>query len=89
MAKELKIHLVYAGHYYHFYPHEDNLRSIILNGMKKHKIKSVMVTSILLRRGKVITKEEMESYCKGEKYEKDSVNDDLESLFENIGSQPR
>ena len=33
----------------------------------------------------------MESYCKGEKYEKDSVNDDLESLFENIrlGKEPR
>ena len=26
----------------------------------------------------------MESYCKGEKVEKDLVNDDLESLFENI-----
>ena len=26
----------------------------------------------------------MESYCKGEKDEKDSVNDDLESLFETI-----
>ena len=32
----------------------------------------------------------MESYCKGEKKEKDSVNDDLESLFENIrlGKEP-
>ena len=32
----------------------------------------------------------MESYCKREKYEKDSVNDDLESLFENIrlGEEP-
>ena len=32
----------------------------------------------------------MESYCKGEKYLKDSVNDDLESLFENIrlGKEP-
>ena len=46
-AKELKIHFVYAGWYYYF--HEDKLRSIILNGMKKHKIKSVMVTSIYLR----------------------------------------
>ena len=26
----------------------------------------------------------MESYCKGDENEKDSVNDDLESLFENI-----
>ena len=52
--------------------------------MKKHKIKSVMLTRIDLYRRELITKEEMESYCKGEKDEKDSVNDDLESLFENI-----
>ena len=52
--------------------------------MKKHKIKSVMLTSIYLYRSYLITKEKMESYCKGEKYCKDSVNDDLESLFENI-----
>ena len=32
----------------------------------------------------------MESYCKGEQDSKDSVNDDLESLFENIrlGKEP-
>ena len=58
--------------------------------MKKHKIKSVMVTSIILARSKLITKEKMESYCKGEEDQKDSVNDDLESLFENIrlGKEP-
>ena len=43
-----------------------------------------MVTKIYLRREKLITKEKMDSYCKGEEYLKDSVNDDLESLFENI-----
>ena len=87
-AKELKIHFVYAGDYYYW--NEYKLRSIILNGMKKHKIKSVMVTCNHLYRWKLITKEEMESYCKGEKDEKDSVNDDLESLFENIrlGKEP-
>ena len=79
-AKELKIHFVYAGRYWE----EDKLRRIILNGMKKHKLKSVMVTRIYLHRKNLITKEEMESYCKGEKKKKDSVNDDLESLFENI-----
>ena len=58
--------------------------------MKKHKIKSVMVTRIDLERWELITKEKMESYCKGEKDEKDSVNDDLESLIENIrlGKEP-
>ena len=58
--------------------------------MKKHAIKSVMMTSIYSLRWNLITKEEMESYCKGEKSEKDSVNDDLESLFENIrlGKKP-
>ena len=40
-----------------------------------------MVTMIDLRRERLITKEKMEDVCKGEGY---SVNDDLESLFENI-----
>jgi len=43
-----------------------------------------MVTSIRLSRWNLIAKEKMESYCKGEMFWKDSVNDDLESLFENI-----
>ena len=83
VTRQLKIHVIYVGGYY--FLHEDGLISIILNGMKKHKIKSVMMTSINLERCYLITKEEMESYCKGEdEYFKDSVNDDLESLFENI-----
>ena len=58
--------------------------------MKKHEIKSVMVTSINMDRLNLITKEKMESYCKGGNNRKDSVNDDLESLFENIllGKEP-
>ena len=58
--------------------------------MKKHEIKSVMVTRIHLYRWRLITKEKMESYCKGEEDRKDSVNDDLESLFEDIrlGKEP-
>ena len=78
-AKELKIHFVYAGIYY-----EKNLKLIILNAMKKYKIRSVMVTSIYMYRQNLITKEKMESYCNGEEKEKYSVNDDLESFFENI-----
>ena len=48
------------------------------------------MTSIYLRRWILITKEKAKSYCKGEKDEKDSVNDDLESLFEKIrlGKEP-
>ena len=85
-AKELKIHFVYAGNHYH----GDKLRLIILNVMKKYKIKSVMVTSIFMYRRNLITKEKMESYCKGEEKEKYSVNDDLESFLENIrlGEEP-
>ena len=43
-----------------------------------------MLTCIRLSRDKLITKEKMESYCKGEGDQKYSVNDDLESLFEDI-----
>ena len=49
-----------------------------------------MVTRMKLRRWTLITKEKMESYCKGEEALNDSINDDLESLFENIrlGKEP-
>ena len=58
--------------------------------MEKYKIKSVMVTIIHLERKKLITKEAMEEYCKGEEDEKVSVNDDLESFFEDLrlGKEP-
>jgi len=87
-AKELKTHIVYAGEYY--YHNEDRLKSFILQGLKKFKIKSVMMTIIHMHRYGLITKEVMENYYKGEKYEKTSVNDDLESFFEDLrlGKEP-
>ena len=81
-AEDLKTHLVFAGEYY--YDHEDRLGPIILNGMKKYKIKSVMITNLFMERHHLITKETMEDYCKGNYDEKDSVIDDLESFFEDI-----
>ena len=87
-TKRLETHLVFASDYYYF--HEDTMRSFILDGMKKYKIKSVMVTIIYWRRWRLITKEAMENYCKGKEIQKNSVNDDLESLFEDLrlGKQP-
>ena len=93
------MHIVYAGDYYNpdYYGRGDKLRPFILNGMKEHKINSVMVTKIYMvtkyleRTFNVITKEKMESICRGEdNWRKHSVNDDLESLFENIrlGKEP-
>ena len=54
--------------------------------MKKYKIKSVMVTIFDMCRWQLITKEKMEDLCKRQV----SVNDDLESLIEDIrlGKQP-
>ena len=43
-----------------------------------------MITSIGIVRHYLITKEEMENYCKGKKSLKKSVNDDLDSMFEDI-----
>ena len=86
----MDIHIVYAGYFYYRIDNEDRLKSFILKGMKKYKIKKVMVTIIRMWRERVITKEAMEKYTKGEKFEKDSVNDDLESLFEDLrlGKEP-
>ena len=43
-----------------------------------------MVTVLGYRRMQLITKEEMENFCKGERYAKGSVNDYLESFFNDI-----
>ena len=43
-----------------------------------------MVTMICMMRWRIITKENMENICRGQETRKDSVNDDLESLFEDL-----
>ena len=43
-----------------------------------------MVTKIDIQRHHVITKESIENYCKGIELRKDSVNDDLESFFQDL-----
>ena len=49
-----------------------------------------MFTIIFLERRILITKEAMEKYCKAEKIIKDSVNDDIDSFFEDLrlGKEP-
>ena len=75
-AKELQVHIVYAVNYYHYF--DDTLRSFILEGMRKFKIRSVMVTKIFMWRSHLITKEKTENLYKGDR---DSVNNNLESLI--------
>ena len=88
----MQTHLVCAGDYYNYgiISHQAKLKSFILDAMKKYNIKSVMVSLIYMVRRKLITKERMENYCKGKEAQKDSVNDDLESLFEDLrlGKEP-
>ena len=58
--------------------------------MKKYKINKVTVTIIHLNRQNLMTKEKMLDYCNGKKDEKVSVNEDLDSLFEDLrlGKEP-
>ena len=58
--------------------------------MKNFEIKSVTVTMVYMSRDNLITKEEMEKYCKGFRDVKDSVYDDIESFFEDLrlGNEP-
>ena len=59
-AKKLTTHFVYAGLYYYFNEQiEDRLRSFILEGMKKYKIKIVMLTRIGMLRRKNIEGEKI------------------------------
>ena len=56
----------------------------MFTGMKKHNLKEVMMTILRMERKNLITKEKMESFCEGKKLRKESINEDLESLFERI-----
>ena len=83
----MEIHVVYARYYFDTY---DSLRSYIVQAMRKYDIKTVMLTIIDMWRYRLITKEKMESYCRGQEDQKDSFNDDLESMFMDIrnGNKP-
>ena len=84
-AEDVEIHVIYAGNYYSYhYGNQDKLKSFILRGMKMHRIKSAVVTFVRMQQNDFITKQKMESFCRGKEKEKYSVNDDLESLFQDL-----
>ena len=87
-ARGLKLHIIYAGDYY--LKHEEILRFVIRKGMKKYKLKSVMVTSINMWRQTITTKEFVEMIFQDNVARKGSVNDDLESFLEDLrlGEEP-
>ena len=65
------------------------MKSMILEKMKKYKIKEAMVTMINMYRAHLITKEKMVDYSKGKFADEDgdfkeSVNDDLDSFFQKL-----
>ena len=53
--------------------------------MRKHKIRSVILTVLYMQRWNLITKETMESHCmeKGDK-QNESINDDLEAFYHDL-----
>ena len=83
--EDMQTHFVYTGCYY-FIGIIAKLRSLIMQRMKKYKMKKVVLTKIYMEQEYLITKEVMEKYCKQEIKSpvKVSVADDLESLFEDI-----
>ena len=87
-SEDLTLHFVCAGDY--FWGDRDRLLSFIRVGMKKHNIEEVMMTLLRMEKMNVITKENMESFCEGKRVRKESVNDDLESLYGKVrlGKQP-
>ena len=92
-VKDLEPQFVYAGEYhlYSFHESDNPLRSSLLELMKKYQIESITLTIIYMEKEQLVTKEMMESYCKGEHYPRNiSVNDDLETLFQDLqlGKEP-
>ena len=67
------------------------LRSIFLTAIEIYQIKSVMATTFYMWRHRLITKEKVDNYCKGKDVWQNSVNDDLDLLFEDLqlGKEPK
>ena len=89
ITENMDIHFVCAGSY--LFSRDDLwMESFILKRMKKYKINKAMLTIFHMWKSNLITKEKMLDYCNGKKQEKESVNDDLDSLFEDlcIGKEP-
>ena len=78
---------IYAGNYYHY---KGDLSSIILNGMKKHHIKSSIVITLTMWRNKLVSQKQVKrEYKKNERlsendYKNESVQNDLDEFYENI-----
>lgn len=78
---------IYAGIYYHY---KGDLPSIILNGMKKHHIKSSIVITLTMWRNKLVSQKKVKrEYTKNEglgenNYKNESVQNDLDEFYENI-----
>ena len=93
--RDLELHFVYAGKFcedFHFnyddwYWHKwipDNLGSLLINGMERYKMESVKMTIINVQKRNLITYEEMKAYYSGHLRLKNSFNNELESLYENL-----
>ena len=90
--EDSQIHIIYDGSYYVVRKNATKMVPLLLNGIKKYKIK--LVTTIIQARDKLVTKERMEAYCSGQIQDlkiddnltlhlvNNSVNDDLETFFE-------
>ena len=84
------IHIIYAGFIYLSEQDDPSrLYEFIFHLMKKYKIKSLMFTIVSMFKSHLVTKENMEDYYKGRfedanGFDKASVHDDLESVFEQI-----
>ena len=52
--------------------------------MKKNQLQSIMVTALYMERSNLISKEKMKQYCQRGIYRRESINDDLERLFEDL-----
>ena len=83
-SNDSNIHFVYACGDRHNYYH-DLILPLVLEEMENCKIESFMWTSISIIRWEPITEKDKTYYCLGKyDFRKESINDDLEALFEDL-----
>ena len=80
-SKDLKIHFFHVGRL----PHPTRLRSLFSDARQRHKLKSVMLTSLTMTRYNLIRSEDEQAYNRHNvNNNKHFVHEDIELLLENI-----
>ena len=90
-------HFIYSGYHYNYSDGQfDQLRKIFLAKMSKYRVQSAFLTTLLMERWNLVTTERVKQFYEGKlkndkvwSYTQQSIQDDLDTFFEDLQQQKK